>query len=460
MPIFGPPNIDKLRGKRDVDGLMSALRHKDSGVRAEAAEVLGEIKEPRAVERLVVCCFGDDVPEVREAAAQSLVQIAPNWRELEPGRDALWTIMQPHIRALRQRSWESASDWVRAWSNAAEALGEIGDERAVEPLVEAATIDTLDLRGFSVEVGDWAKNREAIAGALHKIGGSQAVDLLAAKIKTRARSEAAWLLGELRDARAVQPLVEVLSGGFGPWSEVITALGKIGDARAVEPLLKAARRANTERSWGDWSRAIEALGLIGDPRAAGPLVAIAGRDAAVIRALKQMGALEALGDPDSFITTLRSSSYPEPERRAAIAALQESRDPRAVEALVEVALTDHIFESVRRDAEQAVTGMANPHAIGVLIAALGQRDVDNELTLEAGKRMLGELLDALVQQLSPDDLRALASLEDGERVVRCLGWEWDSYNETREWVSGTVSIEFRRERERAKKELARRGLRL
>jgi HEAT repeat protein len=373
MPIFRPPNIEKLREKRDVDGLIKALRGKDPVVRRDAAD----------------------------------------------------------------------------------ALGEIGDERAVEALVEAGTSDTLHMNPTKLD--DLATVHNAIASALRKIGVGRAVELLAAKLKTRARSRAAWLLGELQDPRAVPPLLEVLSEPFGPRSDAIGALGKLGDARAIEPLLAVIRRATAERAYGDRSKAIDALGLIGDPSAAGPLVATAGSDAAVIQALRQMGALDALGDPNSLITTLRSGSYPEGDRLAAVFALKDSRDPRAVEALVEVALTDDTSESVRRAAEKAVISMANPHAVALLTAALGRREVERDTTLQSGKRMLHQLVDTMLQQLSAEDLLAVARLEDGERTVKCLGWEWDSYNEEREWVSGTVPIEFQEERALAEAELARRG---
>ena len=40
MPLFGPPNIEKLKEKRDVEGLIKALRHKDAKIRCDAAEAL------------------------------------------------------------------------------------------------------------------------------------------------------------------------------------------------------------------------------------------------------------------------------------------------------------------------------------------------------------------------------------------------------------------------------------
>jgi len=39
MGVFGPPNVDKLRDKRDLKGLAKALADDDAGVRDDAARV-------------------------------------------------------------------------------------------------------------------------------------------------------------------------------------------------------------------------------------------------------------------------------------------------------------------------------------------------------------------------------------------------------------------------------------
>ena len=107
MPLFGPPNVEKLKAKRDVKGLIKALGYqKDGHVRNAAAGVLGQIGDTRAVE--------------------------------------------PLIAALKDESWG-----VRHY--AAEALGQIGDTRAVELLIAA-----LKDRDSNV--------REAAAGALEALG--------------------------------------------------------------------------------------------------------------------------------------------------------------------------------------------------------------------------------------------------------------------------------------------------
>ena len=43
MPFFRKPNIEKLKAKNNVKGLIKALRYKDLGVRDSAASALAQI---------------------------------------------------------------------------------------------------------------------------------------------------------------------------------------------------------------------------------------------------------------------------------------------------------------------------------------------------------------------------------------------------------------------------------
>jgi HEAT repeat protein len=54
--VFGPPNVGELGSKKDVKGLVKALRYKKKEpfrVREEAAKALGMIGDKRAVEPLI-----------------------------------------------------------------------------------------------------------------------------------------------------------------------------------------------------------------------------------------------------------------------------------------------------------------------------------------------------------------------------------------------------------------------
>lgn len=86
-------------------------------------------------------------------------------------------------------------------SAAAEALGEIGDDCALEPLIAL-------INDSEEEV------RSAAARALGEIKNDRAVDTLIALLndsETLVREAATYALGEISDDRAIEPLVNLLS---------------------------------------------------------------------------------------------------------------------------------------------------------------------------------------------------------------------------------------------------------
>ena len=72
---FGTPNVETMRQKQDVKGLIKALGYKkESDVRIDAASALGEIREPRAVKPLIKA-LNDADSDVRSNAADALGRI-------------------------------------------------------------------------------------------------------------------------------------------------------------------------------------------------------------------------------------------------------------------------------------------------------------------------------------------------------------------------------------------------
>ncbi len=140
-------------------------------------------------------------------------------------------------------------------------LGEIGDVRAVEPLIAALDDDNGIVRS-------------GVAAALGKLGDARAVEPLLQRL---AAAEPAFkpaslippggaasldLRGKMRVMRAV------MDGSFmGSAAGVASALAEIGDRRATLPLIETLNSldATTQRE------AAEALGKLGDPRAVEPL---------------------------------------------------------------------------------------------------------------------------------------------------------------------------------------------
>ena len=120
MPLFGPPNIQKLKFNDDVLGLIKALNYrKDSRIRKVAAEVLGQIGGAAPVESLIAAARTDEADEVQQVATMSLIKIGAH-------------AVEPLIAGLADK--EQTEGFIWRWS-AAQALGHIGDSRAVLPLV-------------------------------------------------------------------------------------------------------------------------------------------------------------------------------------------------------------------------------------------------------------------------------------------------------------------------------------
>ena len=110
------PNVIRLKATRNIGGLAKALKFKgDSGIRADAARALGELRNRLAVPPLVGA-LRDENRLVRKNAVEALGKIGDN------------AALGPLIEALNDEDC-----FVQA--KAAAALGKIGDKRAVDPLL-------------------------------------------------------------------------------------------------------------------------------------------------------------------------------------------------------------------------------------------------------------------------------------------------------------------------------------
>lgn len=153
MPLFGPPNVDKLKAKDDVKGLIKALKYKDSSVRQAAAEALGAIGAP-AVEPLiatirrpgvnlgwitevvrVLLMIGDSAIESLIAALRDKDIMVRIMAALALSHTGDRRAIEPFIAALKD-------EHAMVRLSAAEALGKMGDPRATGPL-SAALEDAL-----------------------------------------------------------------------------------------------------------------------------------------------------------------------------------------------------------------------------------------------------------------------------------------------------------------------------
>jgi HEAT repeat protein len=233
------------------------------------------------------------------------------------------------------------------------ALGEIGDPRAVKPLIAV-------LKDHKEDV------RKAAAIALGKIGDPRAVEPLIAVLKEiegvvfrgvcRAAAEA---LGEIGDPRAVEPLIAALKDKDEYVRKAAAiALGEIGDPRAVEPLTNALQYGGPELRKAA-AEALDKLGWLPDEGANGAAYWVVKNEWA--RCVK-------IGEPALVPLTAALKDLKEDVRRAAARALGEIGESKAVESLA-AALNDE-DSNVRLAIADALGKLSDPCALVPLISLL------------------------------------------------------------------------------------------
>jgi HEAT repeat protein len=206
MPLFGPPDIQQLASKRDVQGLIKALSYKDAAIRTAAADALAPLKDPMAVDPLVELLTDEDA-NVRRAVIRALA-----------ARGGI-RVVEPLVTALDDRDGEARGaasqavykrlltdpdpDTRRTTVN---ALGRIRAADAVEPLARTMMDAEETVRVAAVKalqsIGDPAAVTSMIVVLAHEQARSKATGRSSLAVE-RAIGQA---LDVLCDARAVPAL--------------------------------------------------------------------------------------------------------------------------------------------------------------------------------------------------------------------------------------------------------------
>ncbi len=375
MGLFGP-NIKKLEAKRDVQGLLAALRDRDNNVVKGAIEALGRIGEPAI--KSIMQFVGDE--EKLFIYKEQPIMALGKMGALAVG---------PLIELLRRDDFHISNE-------AAKALGEVG-EPAVNPLLQLLREEmNFSMQSFFMQ--------RHILNILVEIGKPATEPLYQAMTDEgwqHVRLALAIALGEMGDGRALKPLVEALrqgdAGGYVAraldnlgWTTTdavekayyLIAKGHwgIGEFRqelyglgisAVEPLIKHLKYADRNGQ----KHAIEFLGMIPDKRSFEPLIGF-------------------LNDEDSSV------------RRMVAGALGSIGDPRAIEPLSR-AMKDE-DKNVRESAAGALRQI--PEGMEILIKAL--KDQDSRVRMSAAQALGGLLVEEVEQALHE------VTVYDEDRSVR------------------------------------------
>jgi HEAT repeat protein len=406
--------LTAIRDLRAVEPLVELLQDasQSRGLRENVALSLGTLGDGRALEPLVELLQDPALDKADLTGPAALDGMNPYLAWLkslvsefdEPVKEKSSTFLRRHI--------------------VASALGELGDTRAVEPLL--AAINDVD-----------ARVRASATSALREFGDARAVKPLIAALKDvneQVRSSAANALGALGDARAVEPLIAALKNvNEQVRSSAASALGNLGDERAARPLFAAL--TNEEADLWVRSSAASALGKLGEVGFRWLLVAIEYGDPevsnSVASALRELGEsgfqglLAALNDTNAKI------------RSSAAKALGLLGDRRAFEPLI-AALVD-VDAGVRSSAAEALGQVGDGRAVEPLLTALNDAD---EWVPRYAARALGKLgtvgFKALLDQLKNPAaymcvivVEALGDLKNAEAVEPLIDVLNDAENEVR-----------------------------
>ena len=292
-----------------VDALLRALDDADANVRFHAIESIGRLASPLAIEKLAA------IAETRDFYLAF------------PALEALVRINDPMIAP---RIAPLVGDPLLG-SAAAEALGQIGDEDAVAPLVGAlsqpatsvcAVVEALARIEHRYESS--ASNGEEIKELVRQRLSADGVGRIVAAFE-RASGESVRplvkVLGWLKDPAVPGTLVRLL-GAEEARHDVVEAFVRFGSG-AVPVLIDQLAAGDSDTR----SSAIVALGRIGDRRAVEPLIRLLGERDRDLR-VSVSSALARLGDPRAFEALLPLLGDPDVAvRQAAVGALNSIGHP-------------------------------------------------------------------------------------------------------------------------------------
>lgn len=278
MPLFGPPDVEKLAKRRDVNGLIKALNYKDSAaIRGKAAQMLWALGGPEVIGPLINA-LGDVDAQVRRKVAGAFHHLKDE-RAIEPliallkDEDDIVRhfatialadckdvrIVKPILTMLDAHEKEMYDHYLPAVRAAIVSVG----NQAIEPLKDAllhGKPKTRVLAAHYLQDLMW-KPGEDTAGAAYFVAlhqwdelkdfGAMAIEPLSWLLKSvdaDERAQAVRCLGEIEDKRAVSLLLPMLDD---PSNSVrlmaVTVLEKIDDPASRDRVAIVSRELNVYR---------------------------------------------------------------------------------------------------------------------------------------------------------------------------------------------------------------------
>ncbi|MFH1552889.1 MAG: hypothetical protein ABID83_04545 [Candidatus Omnitrophota bacterium] len=404
----------KLGGKRAIKSLLKALSKDVYENVEEALKKLGATKEQMFDGYIMVLSSG--LVSARQNAIKALGEFGDK-RAIEPLlktlSDAEYENAEEALKKLGASKEQMVDGYIAALSggygknNAVKALGELGDRRAIKPLMEAwSTCEAF----------------EDVREALKKLGASkeQVVDKCIAALSSWDNSTIRYAikaLGELGDRRAIKPLLEGWPNyDHGIFENINEAANLLGASKEQMFDMYISALSNSETP--TVGNVIKALGELGDRRAIKPLLEgwstyDQGIFENINEAFKKLGASKEQIF-DMYISALSNSNTP--TIKNVIKALGELGDNRAIKPLLEK-LSD---ENMCKNAEEALKklGATKEQMVDGYIAALSRGRGDTKQNAGKALEELGDerAIEPLLEKLSDENM-----CKNAEEALKKLG---------------------------------------
>ncbi len=430
-----------------VEPMIRFLEDDDTNLRIQAALILGQRRDRRAIPALVVRLRDDDV-NVRFHVIEALgrlhaTEASDRLTEIALERD--FFLAFPAIQALTEIGAPLAAprlvplladELLRA--PVVEALGQLGDEDVTVPLVELLNTSNAPTDVITDALAGLYTRYETRYGA-----GDHIADLVRRHVTAAGRQKIldavpqvsadrlpgltrvlGWLEGE-----AVQRALTRLLGQNAVRSHVVEALVRNG-AGVVVPLIEQLQAEDLDTR----QAAVVALGRIGDRRATVPLVTALGDPELTLAAA---GALARIGDGTAFEALVSRLGDPDAAVRQAVIAALNSIGHEDMPQRIATLLTDR--DPIVREAALKIAGyFGYPDCLDRVLACC--RD-ENETVRRTAVEQLpffeGDVFDTLASALEHDGASvraaaasALARVEHPSRIAVALR----ALNDSDPWV--------------------------